>query len=125
MVVRRTLALALVVGLLALAVGALVVRLTFPSSDELQRKALQELGFDPAVLNSPIVKAIVDEISGRVEDRVVHEARVSGVEGSVAGAVVVLVGFGLIAADARRRNGAGSPPAEEAATPAAAGDGSP
>jgi ABC-type Fe3+ transport system permease subunit len=118
MVVRRTLAMALLIGLVALGIGALVAAATFPSSEELQRESLARLGLDPDLVDSPLVRLILDEFGGRVEDHVVDEARRSAFLGAGAGGLVVVAGFALVLADARRRDAAGQqPPAAPSGAP--------
>jgi hypothetical protein len=80
---------------------------TFPSSEELQRASLERLGLDPALLDSPLVRLIIDQLGGGVEDHVVSEARSSALTGAAVGGGVVALGFGLVLADARRRERAG------------------
>jgi hypothetical protein len=126
-VVRRTLALALVVGIVAVGLGAVVAKATFPSSEELQRESLEALGLPPDLVDSPLVQLVLDQFGGRVEDHVVDEARRSAFLGGAAGAAVVVAGFALVLADARRRNRSapGAEPVAAAAPAAPAAPASP
>jgi hypothetical protein len=115
--VRRTLLLALLVGALALAVGAVVAKATFPSSEELQRESLEAMGLPPELIDSPMVQLVLDQFGGKVEDHVVDEAARSAFLGGATGAGVVVVGFALVLAEARRRERRGNPAPEVPAPP--------
>jgi hypothetical protein len=105
---------ALILAVVAVLVGAIVAISTFPSKSELQRMSFQSLGLDPKLLNVPFVQTIVDETSGRVQDRVLAKARHSLLVGAGASIVVVLVGGVLIESDRRRRRPS-DPPTDTAA----------
>jgi hypothetical protein len=100
---RRTVGLTLLLVVLAIAVGSFVAIQTFPSKGELQRMSFESLGLDPRYLTIPFVQEIVNETSGRVQERVVDKARTSALEGAGAALVVALVGAVLIETDRRRR----------------------
>lgn len=116
--VRRTLALALLVGIVAVGIGFLVAYATFPSSEELQRESLERLGLPAFIIDSPIVQQVLDEVGAGVEDHVTAEARRSAMFGALSGGLVVVGGFALVLADARRRERAMTAPPPPEAPPA-------
>jgi hypothetical protein len=117
MAVRRTLALAFLVGALAVGIGSLVAYATFPSSEELQRESLERLGLSSEVIDSPFFRAILDQFGSRVEGHVVDHVQRSVLLGLGAGGIVVAVGFALVLAADRRREGVPPSPAPPAPPP--------
>ena len=117
---RRTVGLTLLLVVLAIGVGSVVAVQTFPSKGQLQRMSFESLGLDPRFLNVPFVQEIVNETSGRVQDRVVDKARTSALEGGLAALVIAVVGAVLIEMDRRRRPHEASAPAADPTPPAAA-----
>lgn len=101
----RAVLVGLCIGLLSAAVGIAVGAATLPTSDDLQRASLEEIGLDPRLLDNPLIGPIIDELSQRVQDRVVDEARHSVVlaVGSSAGVAVGGVLIVMLAAQRRRR----------------------
>jgi ABC-type Fe3+ transport system permease subunit len=100
---RRTLLMALVLGLVALAAGVFVTMQTFPSDEEIQRLSFEELGLDSAILDNPIVAQILEETVGPVRERVLEESRQSMYLGGGAMVLVTVLGVAVIASDHRRR----------------------
>ncbi|MDQ2650052.1 MAG: hypothetical protein M3Z03_10920 [Actinomycetota bacterium] len=115
MAVRRTLALAFLVGALAVGIGSLVAYATFPSSEELQRESLERLGLSAEVIDSPFFRAILDQFGSRVEGHVVDHVQRSVLLGIGAGGIVVAIGFALVLVADRRREAA--PPTAPSAPP--------
>lgn len=105
---RRTLALALVLALVAVGAGVLVTIQTFPSDKEIQRLSFEELGLDGTILDNPLFGTFVQEIFGdmqeRVSDRVLKESRKSMYLGGGTMVLITVVGVVLIATDHRRRS---------------------
>ena len=74
-----------------------VFQLSRPSTDDLQRQALDELGLGPAVESAPFLEPLLDDITERVSRRVVHETTTSMVSSAAAGVVVsVAAGTALL-----------------------------
>lgn len=99
----RAVLVGLLIGVLSAASGIVVGAVTLPTTDELQRASVEELGLDPDVLDHPLVAPIVDEISSRVEDRVIDEARTSVVLAVASATMVAAAGVALVVAVSRRR----------------------
>ena len=114
---RRTVGLTLLLVVLAIGVGSLVAVETFPSKSQLQKMSMESLGVNPQVLQIPFVQQILNDTTGKVQDRVVDKARRSAIEGGAAAVVVAVVGAVLIESDRRRRpSGATAPGTTPAAT---------
>ena len=109
---RRTLVLALVLGVVSLAIGIFVVVQAFPSEEDIERVTLEEIAEDnpllASVLSSPLVEDFLDQTFGEtqreVQDRVLDESRSAMYLGAATTIGLLVVGVGLIAADHRRRN---------------------
>lgn len=80
-----------VAGVVAgLAGGWLVLGLARPSSDHLQRAALDEVGLPAELESAPMIGPLLDAYSERVQTRVIDETRPS-LELAVVGGVVLAV----------------------------------
>lgn len=102
----RTVVIGLLLGLISAAAGITVGAITLPSSDELQRMAVEEIGLDPGLLDHRLIAPIVDELSARVEDRLVAEARRSMVLAVTTSTLVAVGGLATVALGSRRRRAA-------------------
>ena len=96
----------ILVGLVSAAAGIGVGAVTLPTSEQMQRATMEEIGLDPGLLDNPLIGPIVDEASGRIQDRLVDEARRSVALAVLATAVVAVGGVLLVALAARRRRAA-------------------
>jgi hypothetical protein len=96
----------LLLGLISAAAGITVGAITLPTSDELQRTVVEEIGLDPGLLDHRLIAPIVDELSGRVEDRLVAEARRSMVLAVTTSTLVAVGGLATVALASRRRRSA-------------------
>jgi hypothetical protein len=96
----------LLLGLISAAAGITVGAITLPTSDELQRTAVEEIGLDPGLLDNPLIAPIVDELTARVEDRLVGEARRSMVLAVTTSTLVAVGGLAAVALVSRRRRSA-------------------
>jgi len=94
---RRGVLAGLAIGLASAGAGIVVGALTLPTTDELQRASVEELGLDPDVVDHPLVSPILDEVSARVQGRVVEEARGSVVWAVATAAAVSATGVALVA----------------------------
>lgn len=73
--------------LVAVGSALIVIGLARPSQHELQRAAFDEFGLSPSLLDLPGVKAIADDVTDRVADRVLDESKPSLALGAIAGIV--------------------------------------
>jgi len=102
----RAVVIGLLLGLISAAAGITVGAITLPTSDELQRTAVEEIGLDPGLLDNPLIAPIVDELTARVEDRLVGEARRSMVLAVTTSTLVAVGGLAAVALVSRRRRSA-------------------
>lgn len=102
----RAVVIGLLLGLISAAAGITVGAITLPTSDELQRTAVEEIGLDPGLLDNPLIAPIVDELTARVEDRLVAEARRSMVLAVTTSTLVAVGGLAAVALVSRRRRSA-------------------
>ena len=93
----------LLIGLVSVGAGVAVGAVTLPTSEDLQRATVEELGLDPDVLDHPLLGPVLDDLSSRVERRVVDEARVSVVLAVGTAVGVAAVGVTLVAVGSWRR----------------------
>jgi hypothetical protein len=105
---RRTLGMALILGVVALLVGAIITLRTMPSDDKIEKISFEEMGLDPNLTNQPFVAQILDTfmrpVQQRVRHRVLDEARTSMLLGAGGMLVVTVLGVALITSDVRRRS---------------------
>jgi len=102
----RAVVIGLLLGLISAAAGITVGAITLPTSDELQRTAVEEIGLDPGLLDNPLIAPFVDELTERVEDRLVAEARRSMVLAVTTSTLVAVGGLAAVALVSRRRRSA-------------------
>lgn len=104
---RRTIGMALIVGVVSLLVGFIITTATMPSDDEIERISFEEMGLDPAIAQQPLVAGILDTfmrpVQERVRHRVIEEARTSMLLGAAGMLAVTVGGVVLIASDSRGR----------------------
>ncbi len=98
----RAVLIGLLIGLVSAGAGIAVGAVTLPTSEEIQRATVEELGLDPDLLDHPLVEPMLDEVSDRAEDRVVDEARESVVAAVGTAVGVAAAGVALVALAARR-----------------------
>lgn len=100
----RIVVLALVNIAAGLVAGSIVLALSRPSQDELQRAALEEVGLPVQLENAPVIGPALDTYTQRIEARIVAESRLSAIAALATGAVVA-VGCGVLsqAVTVRRR----------------------
>lgn len=102
----RAVLVGLLIGLVSAGMGIVVGAVTLPTSDQLQRASVEEIGLDPGLLDNPLIAPIVDELSGRIQDRVVAEARRSVVLAVAASTMGAVGGVLIVMLASRRRRGA-------------------
>lgn len=102
----RAVVIGLLLGMISAAAGITVGAITLPPSDELQRAAVEEIGLDPGLLDNPLIAPFVDELTERVEDRLVAEARRSMVLAVTTSTLVAVGGLAAVALVSRRRRSA-------------------
>ncbi len=104
---RRTLLMALVLAVVAVAAGVFITARTLPTDEEIQRVSFEELGLSTELLDNPLVAAFMQETFGEVQsavrDRLLDDARESLLLGGAVMVGVVVLGVALIASDHRRR----------------------
>lgn len=82
-------AIAALIGVaVGLATGWIVLGLTRPSDDELQRAALDEIGLPAALEDAPVIGHALDTYTDRIEARITAESRSSA---GLALAVAVII----------------------------------
>lgn len=106
----RAVLVGLLIGLVSATVGIVVGVTTLPTSDELQRATLEEIGLDPGLLDNPLIGPIVDELTERVQDRALDEARHSMILAVATSATVATGGVLIVALIVRRRRPGGRSP---------------
>lgn len=104
---RRVVAFTVVNIAAGLAAGWVVLVLTRPSQDELQRAALDEIGLPVELERAPVLGPALDTYTERVAARVVAESRPSAAAALGAG-VVVAAGCSVAAVAGRDRLRLGS-----------------
>lgn len=102
----RAVVIGLLLGMISAAAGITVGAITLPTSDEFQRAAVEEIGLDPGLLDNPLIAPFVDELTARVEDRLVAEARRSMVLAVTTSTLVAVGGLAAVALVSRRRRSA-------------------
>ena len=104
---RRTLGMALILGVVALLVGTMIALATMPSDDKIEKISFEEMGLDPSLTDQPFVAQILDTfmrpVQERVRHRVIEEARTSMLLAAAGMLVVTVLGVALITSDARRQ----------------------
>lgn len=103
----RAVLIGLLIGFASATVGIAVGVATLPTSDELQRATLEEIGLDPGLLDNPLIGPIVDELTERVQDRALDEARQSLILAVAASATVAGGGVLIVVLATRRRRQTG------------------
>lgn len=89
------------VGIAAgIAAGWLAITLTRPSTDELQRAALDEIGLPTELESAPMIGPALDAYTDRVEARVVEESRPSAMVALAIGVTVAVVATVAVTATA-------------------------
>jgi ABC-type Fe3+ transport system permease subunit len=105
---RRTLLMALVLGVVAVAAGVFITARTLPTDEEIQRVSFEELGLSTDLLDNPLVAAFMQETFGEVQskvrDRLLDDARESLLLGGATMVALVVLGVAVIASDHRRRS---------------------
>ena len=101
---RRVVAVTVINIAAGLAAGWVVLVLTRPSQDELQRAALDEMGLPVELEGAPVFGPVLDTYTERVAGRVVAESRPSAAAALGAG-VVVAAGCSVSMVAAGRRDG--------------------
>jgi len=122
---RRTLVMALLLAVVALAAGLLAFRAAFPSEEDIERYSLEELAEDSPllgmVLQEPMIRTFIEQMidtsTDRVSDRVLDESRDAMVLGAGTMVLVTVAGVGLIAVDHRRRHDAATAAAVPPSSP--------
>lgn len=76
---------------LGIAVGWILLTLTRPSDDELQRAVLEEVGLPADLEAAPVIGPALDTYTDRVESRVLDETRPSATLALVVGVIVGVV----------------------------------
>ncbi len=104
---RRVVAVTVINIAAGLAAGWVVLVLTRPSQDELQREALDEIGLPVELEGAPVLGPVLDTYTERVAGRVVAESRPSAAAALGAG-VVVAAGCSVVAVAGRDRLRLGS-----------------
>jgi ABC-type Fe3+ transport system permease subunit len=98
---------ALILGVVALLVGAIITISTMPSDDKIEKISFEEMGLDPQLTDNPFVAQVLDTfmrpVQERVRHRVLEEARTSMLLGAGGMLVVTVLGVALITSDSRRR----------------------
>lgn len=98
----------------------LVFELTRPSTDDLQRRALDELGLAPGLESAPFVEPVLDEVTERVSRRVIDESASTVVASAAVGVIVAVTASGalmlVIEGRGQRSSGVESPDAGSPAT---------
>ena len=100
----RFIALALLNVAAGVAAGLIVLVLSRPSQDELQRAALDEVGLPVQLESAPIIGPALDTYTERLEARIVAESRLSATASLSTGVVVAVGGAALNQVVARRRS---------------------
>lgn len=86
----RIVVLALVNIAAGLAAGLIVLALSRPSQDELQRAALDEAGLPVQLESAPVIGPALDTYTQRIEARIVAESRLSAIAALATGTVVAV-----------------------------------
>ncbi len=86
-----SLAIAALIGVaVGLATGWIVLGLTRPSDDELQRAALEEIGLPADLEDAPLISSVLDTYTDRIEERIVAESRSSAGLALAVGVIVAV-----------------------------------
>jgi len=102
---QRTAAVA-VIAIVVISVGTAfaVAWHSMPDDQQLQHDAAHELGIPNAVIDAPIVKPIVDDLTQRIRSRAVDDVRNAMLTGAGAGVAIGVAGAALVGGTQRSRS---------------------
>lgn len=101
---RGTLLVVIAIVVVSLAGAFAVAWQAMPDDQQLQRDAVEELGIPSAIIDSPIVKPVLDDLTHRIRARAVDDVRHAMLTGLAAGLAIGLVGATLVVNTVRSRS---------------------